>query len=443
MRLLQRLAGKSFTDPPFWAQQQFMDWAPYSSSDREQIDNNFAGYVQQAYKSNGIVFACMLARQLLFSEARFQWRRFQNGRPTDLFGDASLAVLEQPWTNGTTGELLTRMEQDASLAGNFYATTVDAQGRLGRRAAGDLRIRRMRPDWVTIIVHSPSGNPFALDAVPAAYWYRPATGLGSDVDTLLAADEVCHYSPVPDPLAQFRGMSWLTPTVREVMADTAATKHKLKFFERGATLQTVATLPKEILPDDFDAFVSRFRAQHEGVDNAYKTLFLGGGADVTLVGAGLDKLGYSAVQGAGEVRIAAAARVPAVIAGLSEGLQGSSLNTGNFTAAKRLFADGFARPHWRMAAASLQSLVAPPTGAQLWYDDRDIPFLRDDIDAVAATQFQEAQTIRQLVDAGYEPASINDAMRAGDWSRLVHTGLYSVQLQKPGSGSEPPSGGTA
>jgi hypothetical protein len=52
----------------------------------EKIEANFRGYVDGAYKANGIVFACIAARQLLFSEARFQFRRLRFGRPGDLFG---------------------------------------------------------------------------------------------------------------------------------------------------------------------------------------------------------------------------------------------------------------------------------------------------------------------------------------------------------------------
>jgi hypothetical protein len=47
----------------------------------ESIENSYLGYVQGAYKRNGIIFACMAARQLLFSEARFQFRQVRGGRP--------------------------------------------------------------------------------------------------------------------------------------------------------------------------------------------------------------------------------------------------------------------------------------------------------------------------------------------------------------------------
>jgi hypothetical protein len=73
----------------------------------------------------------------------------------------------------------------------------------------------------------------------------------------------------------------------------------------------------------------------------------------------------------------------------------------------------------------------------LWYDARDVPFLREDEKDAAEIQGVESRTIRTLVDAGYTPASVMAAVRASDWSLLVHTGLFSVQLQKPGSTDTP------
>ena len=136
MGLLERVAtqrkswqfggGQGFTEPSFWALDHLRQafWSS-STPDRERIENDFEGYVEGAYKRDGIVFACILTRQLVFSQARFGWTQFINGQPGPLFGSSELAILEQPWLNGTTADLLTRMEVDLSLAGNFYATTAE------------------------------------------------------------------------------------------------------------------------------------------------------------------------------------------------------------------------------------------------------------------------------------------------------------------------------
>jgi phage portal protein BeeE len=437
VRPLQRAARKglrfgtgsgTFIQPSHWAADLIGDTStigapsPWGTPNREEVENSFEGYVTGAYKRNGIVFACVQARARAFSEARFQYQSFESGRPGRLFGAPSLALLENPWPNGTTGELLTRMEQDVSLAGNFFATT-----------AGDgTRIRRLRPDWVTIITGSPSDDPFHVEAEVLGYIYDPQNG---SRPVLLTTDKVVHWSPIPDPDAQWRGMSWLTPVLREIEGDTAATKHKLKFFENAAVAPFVITYDAGISNAAFQAFVQHFKDTHQGTDNAYKTLHLGGGADPKTLGADFKQLDFKVTQGAGETRIAAAAGAHPVIVGLSEGMSGSSLNQGNFNAAKRLFADITIRPNWRSASAALSKFTAPPSGSRLWYDDRDIPFLKEDQQDAAQILSTQATAIRQLLDAGFAPDEAVKAVTSGDLASLAgkHSGLYSVQLQPAGS----------
>jgi phage portal protein BeeE len=388
------------------------------------IEGNFTGLVRDAYKSNGVVFACMLVRMLTFSEARFAYRRLKDGRPGDLHGGGSdmrapavrdLELLRTPWPNGTTGDLLTRMIQDADLAGNFFATR---QGN---------RLFRMRPDWVSIVLGKAAEN---YDAEIAGYLYHPG-GKQSGVDPVsFDVSEVVHFAPIPDPIAPFRGMSWLTPVIREIGSDSAANDHKKRFFENGATVNLVVQT-NQSTKENFDRWVEAFREKHESVSNAYKTLFLASGQDATPVGTTPQQIDFKNTQGMGETRIAAAAGVPPVIVGLSEGLQSATYS--NYAQARRRFADATLRPTWRNAAASLATVVRVPADSELWYDDRDIPLLHEDaLDATNIRQTQAA-SIKLLVDSGFEPGSVVEAVTAGDMTRLVHSGLVSVQLLPPGT----------
>jgi phage portal protein BeeE len=388
-----------------------------SSGTSEEVESSFTGYVQGAYKANGVVFATILARLLLFTEARFQWQRLDAGRPGDLFGTPDLQILETPWPNGTTGELLARMEQDSSLGGNFYCV----------REAG--RLRRLRPDWVSIILTAPPED--AVESDVAGYLYRPGGLGGKGQGHLYLPEEVCHWSPIPDPEAQYRGMSWVTPVIREIQADKAATLHKSRFFDNAATPNLAVSFKESVTKDQFDEFMQAMNAAHQGANNAYKTLYLGGGADVTVVGADLRQLDFKQTQGAGETRITAAGGVPAVIVGLSEGLQAATYS--NFSQARRKFGDHWARPQWRSAAAALSVLLRPQPGARLWYDTRDIAFLREDQLDVAEIQAKKAITIRNLTDAGYTPLSVVAAVESEDFTLLQHSGLFSVQLQPANS----------
>jgi phage portal protein BeeE len=390
---------------------------------QEEITSEFGSLVQQAYKQNGVVFACLLVRQLLFSEARFQFRQLQGGRPGALFGTADLAILETPWVKGTTGQLLARMEQDASLAGNFYARRIGST------------LQRMRPDWVTIILGSKKSEETAgweLDAEVIGYAYHPGGRASGRDPEILLPEEVAHYAPIPDPAARFRGMSWLGPVIQEIMGDSAATAHKLRFFENGATPNLIVKLDPAIKQEQFESWTTLFDEKYGGgAENAYKTMYLGGGADATVVGADLKQLEFKVTQGAGETRIAAAAGVPPVIVGLSEGLQAATYS--NYGQARRRFADGTMRPLWREAAAALSTVVTVPGGAELWYDDRDIAFLQDDLKDKAEVQAQQSSSIKTLVEAGYDVDSVVDAVTSGDLTRLKHSGLISVQLQPAGA----------
>ena len=391
-----------------------------SGQKQEQIGPTFRSLSQLAYKTNGVVFACMLTRMLHFTEARFQFRNLQNGRPGKLFGTTDLQPLETPWEGGTTGDLLARMIQHADLGGNAFVVA-----RPGNRLA------TLRPDWVTLILGvqgDPEADAWASDAEILGYIYQPGgPGSGNDLETFLP-EEVAHFAPIPDPDARFRGMSWLTPLIREVMGDKAMTDHKVSYFENGTNPNLLIKLD---IPDlqEMQEWITAFKEQHEGALNAFKTVFLANGADATPIGTNLKDLDYKLVQGAGETRIAAAARTPPVIVGLSEGLQGSSLNTGNYQAARRMFADGCMRPLWRNAAASLARIINVPGGAELWYDDRDVAFLKEDQKDAADIQLVQAQAIRQLVDAGFKPDDVVAAIEAHDFSLLEHSGLFSVQLQ--------------
>jgi phage portal protein BeeE len=392
----------------------------------ERIPFSLEGYAAHAYAGNGVVFACMAVRMLVFSAIRFQYQAFNRGRPSTMFGGPALGLLERPWSGGTTQDLLTQMILDADLAGNSYWTTVEGE------------LVRLRPDWVEIILAPRRVRGGQLGWTKFGYRYTEG-GIGSGHDPVaLLPDEVAHFAPYPDPLANFRGMSWLTPVVREVQADGLMTRHKRQFFENGATPNMVVSGITAASQQEFDAIVDMMEANHSGVANAYRTLYLAAGANAEVVGANLQQIEFATVQGRGETRIAAAAGVHPVIVGLSEGLQGSSLNAGNYAQARRRFADGTMHPLWQNAAGSLEQLAPPPGPAtRLWYDARDVPFLREDRKDAAEIQRIRAATVRQYVDAGFTPESAVAAVDAEDPGLLQHTGLFSVQLQPPNSQQQP------
>lgn len=394
----------------------------------EKAPNDLVGYASQLYASSGPVFALMAVRMLTFSSVRLRFQRYNNGRPGDLYGNAELDLLEEPWPGGTTQDLLVRMIQDVDLAGNTYWTHQNGQ------------LIRLRPDWVDIVLGERQFRGGTLGFEKIGYLYSEG-GYGVGEAVPLLPDEVCHWAPYQDPLATYRGMSWLTPVLREVGVDKAMSRHQAKFFENGATPNMIIKYDASTTPKKFQEWREAIDRGSAGASNAYKTMHLAAGADATVVGSDFQQMSFTATQGRGETRLAAAAGVPPVFVGFSEGLSGSSLNAGNFSAARRRYADATMHPLWSSAVGSLQRIVRPPTG-RLWYDTRDVPFLREDAKDQAEIQGLESRTIRTLLDAGFTADSVQAAMAAGgDWNLLEHSGLFSVQLQKPGetSGASTPA----
>jgi phage portal protein BeeE len=391
----------------------FTSWGP--QQDVEEVVQALGG----AVKANGPTFALVQARAMVFSEARFLWRRFDNGRPQDLFWNQDLQPLDRPWPGGTTGDLLARMEFDASRAGNAYV----------RRVRSDL-LNVMNPEWVMIILGSneDADNPQeASDVTVVGYIYDPPNGRR----LFLEPHEVAHYAPIPDPDFRFLGMSWITPVLEDVLGDQSGAVHKNEFFKHAATPNLILKFPEGMKRRQIEEYAKLIDARHAGAENSYKTMYLGGGADPITVGRDFRQMDFAVTQGKGESRLAAASGVPPSWVGFSEGLQGSALNAGNFTAARRRFADGTMRPLWRNAAASLETILKSPGGsAQLWYDTRDIAFLREDKQVAAEIQGREAATIVNLVRDGFTPDSVVSAVKNNDWSLLVFDERFiSVQLQ--------------
>ena len=398
----------------------------------ERPQPSFEAYAREIYAAHPVIFGLMEARRQVFSEARFCWRAVTNGNPGDVLPIRDgLELLERPWPGAQTGTLLSRMRQDADLGGTAFVVREDSRD--------GSRLRRLRPDWVHIIL---SGNPWEdLDVEFLGIAYAPNGPTNEPVRTYLP-DQVAMWAPIPDPLAQFRGMSWLTPVIRELQADQAATDHRLSTLQKGAWLGPIVVAPQGTTLEQFKKFVEAADARHAGPNNAGRMVFLAPGSDIKTVAQSLRELDLKNITGAVETRLAVAARVPAVIAQISEGLQGSSLNTGNYQAAKRQWIDGSLRPDWRSLCEALSTIVTPPdlsglnlpegTEAQLWILESDIALLNQDRLDAANVRQTNASTINTLITAGFEPDSIVEAVREDDLSRLKHTGLTSVQLNPPG-----------
>lgn len=395
-----------------------------------EIVNTLPGYMA-ALRNCPPAFAAQNVRATVLSQARFTFRNLPSRpNPRRQFGTRELGILEKPWTNATTGELIARMEWHAGLAGNAYVLRQSQ------------RLRVLRPDWVAILYGSqqePEDAVHALDGEVLGYVYQNG-GLyssGNSPMTLLPQD-VAHWSPIPNAESGGIGESWITPAIRDMQGDRMAAEHKIRYFENGATPNLVVKGIPAATKTQFDELVAMMEEKHTGIANAYKTLYLTAGADASVVGSNLAELDLKGVQGANETRIAFLSRVHPVILGIAEGLSGSALNAGNFGMARRIWADTWIYPTLQDLVAALSTIINVPSGAELWFDVADMPILREDAKDAADIAKINASTITQYVREGYTPDSAVAATVGQDAGLLKHTGSLSVQLQTPGSGAPDP-----
>lgn len=392
--------------------------ADSSGRSKEGVSAGIVRSAREAYAANGVVFACLAARQALFSEASFVW---QSMIDKHLFGTTDLGLLQAPWPGATEGELLTRLEASDSTAGNAFIRRVDPGD------GGDPQLYEMRPERVTIISEEAYDTQGRVYKRPVGYAedLQPYGSYDDKDQQIFSPDEVCHYSPLIDPQATWRGMSWLTPILREVGADQALTTYKTTHLSSGAQLGIVVKYSQKLQQATLDSLRDRITARYGGPANAGKTLVLDQGADVVVAGSTLEQLQYVAVQAAGEARICAAAQVPVEIVGM----EGPRSASGNYELAIRRFADLWARPHWRMACASLQHLLQftnPLTGdtgpvqrpTRLWFDVAGIAALREGELARGQTTLVKMQAAAAAVTAGFSRKSAVAAADSGDLTQL-------------------------
>jgi phage portal protein BeeE len=381
----------------------------YGINGNESILPTLVSSATQAYLGNAVVFGAELARISLFGETTFVFRNLEDKSlsgsfQTDGRKNTALRKLENPWPNGTTGDLLARMMLDADLAGNAYIWDAGFQ------------LVRLRPDWVTIVSEWTSdelGRPFRR---VIGYFYDPPPLADAGPPVYYTVDEIAHWAPNPDPTANFRGMSWMTPVLREVSGDNAMTEYKIKYLENAASPNLLIKYAQKIGQSTIQRIADRIQDRHGGVENAFRTLVLDEGADATVIGNTFEQMNFSTVQAAGENRIIIASGVPGIVIGSKEGLMAATYS--NYEQAMRRFADITMRPLWRSVCDCLATLVAVPPGERLWFDVKDIAALRQGEKEQADTTLVLAQAIAALVKEGYEPKSVAQAVTSGDMTQL-------------------------
>ena len=436
MRLIDNLLPQTEARsawPQSYSFQSFVDWFTFQSkqygisgSAPASLGSGFQGYVDSIHRRNPIISAAAVSRSLLISQLRFTWRNNAlSDTPGRAFGNRDLALLERPGSMKRTA-FLSSMEMHASYSGTAFPV----------RKNGKLYL--LRPDWVTVLLGSNSDPEGDLNLPPAdaevvAIVYQPEHGGKKGRAEAFMPGEFGRWTPEPDPVYWWRGVSWVTSLARELSIDGQVTEHQSKFFEHAATPNLVFVMDPAKTAEQVQEYADVVNSRHAGAMNSHKNMFLGGGTDVKVVGSDLDKLALKDISGGFETRVAARSMVPAPILSIREGLQGSSLTSGNYSQVRRQWADKWFTPTADGLCEALEDVVRRPDDADLSWLRAMVTFLQEDEQDAAEIRQKNAVTLRQLVEAGYDPDTARDYVHTDDITKLSHTGNVSVQLQPPGT----------
>lgn len=394
-----------------------------------QISSNLAAPaatiddMADAGSSNPIVAGAVARRSRLFSQWRPLWRR-----PDETtFTDAQLAKIQTPKHMPLT-TFLDLAQQHDSYYGQAYVYD-DPAG-----------VVLLKPDRMQAVLSAPEG---ANASDPQFAWLPEAVLVGwlyvdykGQVIRRYSTDEIITFCSNPDPVAWWRGRSWVTSLLRDIQNDDSSSRYIQKFFAQGAVPTVIYTFAPETTPDNAKIFKEDFLKEYGGVENAHKPQFLGGGSDVTVVGSELGQLALRDITGAHETRIAMRSEMPAVVLGVRESLAGSSLTTGNWKSARGQWSALWGEPYldaWSNAMEKLFDVPGTVNGpSELSYDPKRIGFFKEDILEVSERIHKDGSTASLLVRDGWDWQSAVEYVRSGDIRQLEHTGLLPVQVHPPG-----------
>lgn len=398
----------------------------YTVGGTGRISGDFEALVQNVHSQNNVVAAAVFARSLLLKEITFVWQNIKRQDPMfrQVSGDRRLLKLERPGQL-TLPQTLATLEYHESYGGAGFL--VDYEGELQVAAPDQMRVNLVGPDDADAVKMRRYSRKVGYT------WFREGVDR-PEAAVPLTLDEVAHWVPEPHPLYWWTGQSWVLSVLSEVAVDKAASRYVNEFMARAATPSMIVKPHEMLTSEQVDEYADIFAKEYAGAANAGKTMWLGGGSTVEVVGSKIAELDLKGITGGFENRVAVRARIPAAILGIRESLGGSAMQTGNYNSARRMLADGWFQPTVRDLCATLETVMRPDEGERLWYDRADILFLQEDsLDQATILQAQAA-AIRQLVDGGFDPATAVRAVKDNNLNALSHTGKLSVQLQPPGEG---------
>lgn len=317
------------------------------------------------YHKNSAVAACTTALAFSFPEPPLLYGTMVDGRFVPDYLHPINKLLKNPNPDMGQVELMQFSVTYAAVGGNLY---------LWKQYAENGKVLAMWP--FSDIQMAPVPGKTTADGFVKEYEFDP--GDGQEIP--IPKNQVIHWKWMPDPEQPWRGIGAIEFAIRDSDRDSEASSYIYSLLKNNAVPPVVVTLAEgdELTDGKADRLRKSWQAKLGG-ENAGNVAFLESGMKAEKMGFDLQQLAGEALNAVPESRIAAAFRVPPVVAGLSVGLKRSDYGD---QAARRSFTELTLAALWRSFASELLNGLADdfnlPENAALQFDMRQVRALQEE-----------------------------------------------------------------
>lgn len=328
-------------------------------------ERKFRNYVNEGYKQNEIIYACIELTANTAAQTRLQVLSKGNDEPIE---DHELRkLLERPNSWMTEFDFWVVTLVSMKLAGAAYWFKARAMGGQGPVT----ELWPLRPDLIAPIPGVDS------DSVIAAWEYMPDGG----VRTVLDANDVLAFRRT-DPLDFYKVVSPVGVLAKSADVDTSITNYLKKFFDRGAMPAGALKSKLKLSPMAITDLMNSWEKRYGGAENWHKPVILDSDAEYQRTGLTFEEMDFSELDARNELRICMALGVPPILIGARAGLERSTFS--NYEEARRAWWQDHLIPLYKFLSDTIDLQLAPEFGEDVdtEWDFSEVPALNESRDSM-------------------------------------------------------------
>jgi HK97 family phage portal protein len=297
------------------------------------LEPTFRRLMDEGYRANGAVFACMSVLAFSFPEPEMRIYEKTHTGHVPLEGHPAGTLLAKPNPQMSGAELWLYAILYMSGGGNCYIYKV-------RSKAG--QVVELWPLNDAQIAVAPGKDKL----VDHYEFFNAETGKMQPID----ATDIIHLKwPAIDPIKPWKALAPLLAVARETDTDNEATNYLYSLLKNDAVPRIALNLPPgpPLSKDDKDELRDQWYAKQGGARRGGAAL-IPPGITIEKVALDMAEMAFEALRRVPEARIAAAFRVPAALAGLNVGLE--QMTYSNLDGLQTFFTERTLVPLWRSVA---------------------------------------------------------------------------------------------